>query len=235
MDQKKFGKGQKQFKDEWKATTTVKHKECKLQGPRTFKFNWVKLFLMLLGMANLCDSKQQNVYTPNSHQTFQKYQPFTQNQFIIFDEIGEIASQTMYIHVNVPLNLTTLYDQADLFSTYLQTLKNTTTLTYKRIPFTKAVQDTGDFALRRSDRLMKRLENIDHNLPHVETRQAREAKIRKKRGDQAYIWGYSSHPEQCDLEHDIAQMALDPLAAIIKAISHYGIINYGKNRFWITM
>ncbi len=66
---------------------------------------------------------------------------------------------------------------------------------------------------------MKRLKNIDHNLLQVETRQTREAKTRKKRGDQACIWGYSSHPEQYDLEHDVAQMALDPLAAIIEAIN----------------
>jgi hypothetical protein len=89
----------------------------------------VKLLLMLLGMANLSDSKQQNFYTLNNQQLFQKNQPYTQNQFIIFDEIGEMASQMMYIHVNVPLNLTALYDQADLFASYLQTIKNTTTST----------------------------------------------------------------------------------------------------------
>jgi hypothetical protein len=50
-----------------------------------------KLFLMLLGMANLSDSKQQNFYTPNRHQTMQKHQPFTQNLFIIVDKIGEMA------------------------------------------------------------------------------------------------------------------------------------------------
>jgi hypothetical protein len=125
----------------------------------------------------------------------------------------------MHIHVNIPLNLTALYNQADLFTTYLHTLKNTTTSTYKRIPFTKTVRDTGDFTLRQLDRIMKRLENIDHNLPHVETRQTREAKTRKKRGDQACIWGYSSHPEQCNLEHDVVQMALDSLVAIIEAIN----------------
>jgi hypothetical protein len=79
---------------------------------------------MLLGMANLSDSKQQNFYTPNSQHTFQKHQPFTQNQFIIFNEIGEMTSQIMYIRVNVPLNLTALFDQAELFTSYLETLKN---------------------------------------------------------------------------------------------------------------
>ena len=77
----------------------------------------------------------------------------------------------------------------------------------------------GWMGLKRLNRIMKILENIDTNLPLMETRQTREAKIRKKRGDQACIWGYSSHPKQCDLEHDVAQMALDPLAAIIEAIN----------------
>jgi hypothetical protein len=71
-----------------------------------------------------------------------------------------MASQMMYIHVNVPLNLTAFYDQADLFRSYLQTFKNTTTSTYKRIPFTKAAWDTGDFALKRLNRIMKRLETL---------------------------------------------------------------------------
>jgi hypothetical protein len=86
----------------------------------------------------------------------------------------------------------------------------------------------------------------------VETRHTREVKIRKKRGDQACIWGYCSQPEQCYPEHDVAQMALDPLAAIIEAIrgskyedteeykkgklmNHCSTINYGRNRFWVTM
>jgi hypothetical protein len=33
-----------------------------------------------------------------------------QNQYFVFDEIGEIASQMVYIHVNIPLNLTAPYD-----------------------------------------------------------------------------------------------------------------------------
>jgi hypothetical protein len=140
-------------------------------------------------MANLYDSKQQNFCTPNSQNQFQKHQPHTQNQFIISDEIGEMASQMMYIYINVPLNLTALYDQADHFTSSPQTLKTTTTSTYKRIPFTKTVRDTGDYGLKPLNRITKRLENIEHSLPHMHTQQMREAKIRKKRGDQACIWG----------------------------------------------
>jgi hypothetical protein len=47
----------------------------------------------------------------------------------------------------------------------------------------------GDFGLRRFSRIMKKLENIDHNLPQADNSPTREAKIRKKRGDQACIQG----------------------------------------------
>jgi hypothetical protein len=60
--------------------------------------------------------------------------------------------------------------------------------------------------------------SIDHNLQHVETRHKRETKSCKKREDKAFINGHSSHPECYDLEHDKAQMSLDTLAAIIKAL-----------------
>jgi hypothetical protein len=93
---------------------------------------------MLLGMANVAESNQQNVYTPTNHfSNYPKSTSFTQNQYIISDEIGEMTSQMMYIHVNIPLNVTALYDQADLFPSYHKTLKNTTTSFYKCIPFTK--------------------------------------------------------------------------------------------------
>jgi hypothetical protein len=175
--------------------TTLIGKGCKWLGPWTFKQIWVILFLTLLGMTDLSDSRQQNYYTLNNQQTTHKQSSSKQNQFIIFDEIGEMASQMICIHANVPLNLSALYHQADLFTNYLYTLKNTTTSTYKRIPFTKAVRDTADFGLRKLERIMKRLDNIDHNLRYMESREKRETKYRKRRGDKACIWGYSSHPE----------------------------------------
>jgi hypothetical protein len=83
--------------------TTLIGKNCKWLGPWTFKQTWVILFLTLLSMRDLSDSRQQNNYTPNNQQTIQKLSSLNQNQFIIFNEIGEMASQMMYIHFNVPL------------------------------------------------------------------------------------------------------------------------------------
>ncbi len=92
-----------------------------------------------------------------------------------------MASQMMYIHVNLPLNISTLYDQANLFESYLLTLKNSTTSNIKRIPFTKAARDTGEYALKRLERIMNKLKQIDDNLPHQEGAQVREERRRKKR------------------------------------------------------
>jgi hypothetical protein len=73
-----------------------------------------------MGINNLAESNQLKFYTSNNQfSNFQKTTSFTQNQYIILDEIGEKASQMMYIHMNISLNLTVLYDQADLFTSYL--------------------------------------------------------------------------------------------------------------------
>ena len=156
--------------------------------------------LLMLNIVNNAEANQQNFYSPkDSFATFK--QPMNQNQYIIFDEIGEMASQMMYIHVNIPLNLTALYDQAELFTTYLQTLQNSTTSIYKRIPFTKAARDTGDHGMKRLNRIMKKMKNIDHNLPHMETRQKREEKQQRKKrasGILDCIKDYHTDPKRCD-------------------------------------
>jgi hypothetical protein len=91
-----------------------------------------------------------------------------------------MASQVMYIHVNLPLNISTLYDQANLFESYLLILKNSTSSNIKRIPFTKAARDTGEYALKRLERIMNKLKQIDENLPHHEEAHVREERRLKK-------------------------------------------------------
>jgi hypothetical protein len=51
-----------------------------------------------------------------------------------------------------------------------------TTSIYKSIPFAKAAHDMGDYRLRRLNRIMKKLANIDRNLQHVGNRHTRETK-----------------------------------------------------------
>ena len=211
MDTERIGQGEKQHR-----IRKVKQKQTSLKGQMG---KCIKAILILLGIINYATGNQQNFYTPqNSLSNFNKATQLSQDQFIIFDEIGEMASQMAYIHVNIPLNLTALYDQSKLFSSYLHSIRNTTTSEYKRIPFTKAARDTGEFGLRRLERIMKRLKNIDQNLPHLLNREKRNVHERQKRGDQACIWGYKEDMSKCDLDNDVAQMILDPLAAIVEAI-----------------
>jgi hypothetical protein len=117
----------------------------------------VKMILLLLGIVNYADGFKQNFYTPkNSFSNSPNSLSFMLNQYIIFDEIGEMASQMMFMHVTIPLNLTALCDKADLFTSYLQTLQNTTNSIFKCITFNKAALDTGDYGLRRLKSIMKK-------------------------------------------------------------------------------
>ena len=67
---------------------------------------------------------QQATGSPISHK---------QLQHIVFEEIGEMAPQMMYVHVLIPLNITTLYQQAELYKTYLLQLSNSNTSVRNRI------------------------------------------------------------------------------------------------------
>jgi hypothetical protein len=112
---------------------------------------------VLLGISKQAESKKL-LYT--KQQIFK----LSENNFIHAKsihqlyEIGEMATQMMYIHVNIPRNLTALFDQADLFTSYLQTLSNTTTSVYSRIPFIIVARDIGNLGLKRLERILKKLE-----------------------------------------------------------------------------
>ena len=61
-----------------------------------------------------------------------------------------MAADSNYIHVTLPLNISTLYQQANVFENYLTDLANFTTNKLHRIPFAKAVRDAGQIGLRSS-------------------------------------------------------------------------------------
>jgi hypothetical protein len=172
--------------------TTLKEK---VRGCKSTCSVILKFIILIFGIIkNTEANQQQNFYTPQ-----QPPPPFYQNyptiptasqksQYVIFNAIGEMASQMMYINVNLPLNISTLYDQANLFETYLLTLKNSTTSDIKRIPFTKAARDTGEYGLKRLARIINKLKQIDDNLPHQEGANVREERRRKKRS--LALWDY---------------------------------------------
>ena len=65
--------------------------------------------------------------------------------FIIFDEIGEMASSMTYIHVQIPLNISTLYAQAATFTTHLQSIVDQEFSKDTPKPFADAIKLTKDF------------------------------------------------------------------------------------------
>ncbi|MGV0986795.1 MAG: hypothetical protein ACOYB2_19790, partial [Limnohabitans sp.] len=96
---------------------------------------------------------------------------------VLFDEVGQMASSMTYIHVAIPLNITTFQHQIDLFHTYLTNFKALTTNESHQVIFTKTIRDLARFATDRLDILKDRLTYIDHVLPgltdNIPTRQKR--------------------------------------------------------------
>ena len=99
------------------------------------------------------------------------------NQFIIFQEIGEMAADLSYVHVTLPLNISTLYQQAEVFKSYLTDLANFTTDKMHRIPFAKAVRDAGQIGLRSLDRIVTNLQDIDYNLVHSQDKRRKKREL----------------------------------------------------------
>ncbi len=148
-----------QAKKSTKTTLKEKVRGCKNTCRVILKF-----IILIFGIIKNAEAnQQQNFYTPQQPPpTFYQNYPTIpsasqKSQYVIFNAIGEMASQMMYIHVNLPLNISTLYDPANLFESYLLTLKHSTTSEIKRISFTKAARDTGGYALKRLERIMKKL------------------------------------------------------------------------------
>ena len=128
------------------------------------------------------------------------------NQFIIFQEIGEMAADLSYIHVTLPLNISTLYQQAEVFESYLTDLANFTTDKMNRIPFAKAVRDAGQIGLRSLRRIVTNLKDIDYNLVHSQNNQRKKRNIDFLTG--AILRGFKQEAELKARRKDWAQRAI---------------------------
>ena len=92
----------------------------------------------------------------------------TPSHYIVFDEMGKMASSMAYIHVTVPLNLTNLYHQADLFKQHLITLSTTKTQDIGSVPITKGVNDAARVMLAKLNRTLQRISHLSDILPSLE-------------------------------------------------------------------
>jgi hypothetical protein len=65
-----------------------------------------------------------------------------------------------YIHMAIPLHISTFYEQGNIQEIYLKNLANTTTSEICHIPFTKAAWDTGVWGLRKLSKIMNQVVNL---------------------------------------------------------------------------
>ena len=98
---------------------------------------------------------------------FAAAQPFPSapEHIIAFDEIGQMAASMAYIHVAIPLNISTYQHQCTLFDSYLKNFASKTTPDPNHVSFTKAIRDLATFAYKRLDKLIDKLRFIDVVLP----------------------------------------------------------------------
>ena len=92
----------------------------------------------------------------------------TPSHYIVFDEMGKMASSMAYIHVTVPLNLSNLYDQADLFRQHLIKLSTAKTTDTSLVPITKGVNDVARVMLAKLNRTLQRISHLSDILPSLE-------------------------------------------------------------------
>jgi hypothetical protein len=88
------------------------------------------------------------------------------NHSIIIDEVGKMAASMTYIHIAIPLSISTFEDQISLFQYYLDHhFLPMTTNDSKAILFTKTILDLAHFASLRLQYLADKVKYIDHLLP----------------------------------------------------------------------
>lgn len=77
------------------------------------------------------------------------------DHFIVFDQVGHMASSLGYIHVAIPLNISTYQHQITLFHNFLADFSSKTTSNPTQVSFTKAIRDLATFARKRVDKLVE--------------------------------------------------------------------------------
>jgi len=107
-----------------------------------------------------------------------------EEHYIVFDEVGEVASSMAYIHVGLPLNLTTLQDQTIVISRYMEQISNIT-LNSSRPTFARVLKDLCRNLDLKLQRVAQKMYKIEALLPQDESHREQfgeyEASTRSKR------------------------------------------------------
>ena len=94
------------------------------------------------------------------HSSFSRNPSPSPSHTIIFDEIGQMASSMTYIHIAIPLNISTFEHQINVFSSYLENFINLKTDKKNQILFTKTIRDLATFADSRLLMLAEKVKYI---------------------------------------------------------------------------
>ncbi len=140
-------------------------------------------------------------------------------QNILFEEVGKLATQMKYVHVLIPLNITTFFTQAQILQTSFQNLTSITTADKRRVSFTKAIRDAGTYGMKKLTTIMDQIKNLDNNLPHNMTKQGQQNTHVKLKRDIACALSYSFEPKQCGPDIDtpvIDDVSIHPTQTDIK-------------------
>ena len=133
-------------------------------------------------------------------------------QIIVFDEVGQMAASMAYIHVAIPLNISTYQHQVNLFDSFLQNLSTKTTSNPQAVTFTKTIRDLATFAFRRLDKLAEKLRFIDIVLPEDDLSQTPDH--RQKRFLDALILPLIKPDVWARANESISGNQFDPLCRI---------------------
>ena len=85
--------------------------------------------------------------------------------YLVFDQVGQMAASTTYLHVMLPLNLTTLHHQAQLLRDQLLPLTLIKTGDVNHIGLTRQMVDLGQSCLKRLNKSTQELSVLEKVLP----------------------------------------------------------------------
>ena len=72
------------------------------------------MFLLALAQATEAYRIQPDIFQQTDNKPVIQITQPKQNQHIVFEEVGKMATQMKYIHVVVPLNISVLYTEAEI-------------------------------------------------------------------------------------------------------------------------
>ena len=135
------------------------------------------------------------------------------NHFVIFEEVGQMASSMTYIHVQIPLNISNLYAQCNVYETGLKKIINSEFKNQLPHGLVKSVKTTAEFMLRKLHRKLKQFQSVDNSLPLHNPREKREV------GDNTFT------------EEDFNDLYLSPetQAEVFRTYLHNLNLHHGEN------